>query len=54
MANSTEREKELRPSYTNRDKPKFEISDRLTQFTRPVQLKQDTLHSLETSYIYKT
>ena len=39
MENSTERVKGLRPSYTNRDKPKFEISDKLTQFTRPVQLK---------------
>ena len=39
MANFTEREKGLRPTYTNRDKPKFEISDKLTQFTRPVQLK---------------
>ena len=49
MANSTEREKELRPSYTNRDKPEFEISDKLTQFTWPVKLKKDTFHSLETS-----
>ena len=39
MANSTERVKGLRPSYTNRDKPEFEISDKLTQFTRQVQLK---------------
>ena len=39
MANSTERVKGLRPSYTNRDKPEFEISDELTQFTIPVQLK---------------
>ena len=33
MANFTEGVKELRPSYTNRDKPEFEISDKLTQFT---------------------
>ena len=39
MANFTEREKGLRPSYTNRDKSKFDISDKLTQFTWPVQLK---------------
>ena len=39
MANSIERVKGLRPSYTNRDKPEFEISDKLTQFTRQVQLK---------------
>ena len=39
MTNFTEQVKELRPSYTNRDKQKSEISDKLTQFTRPVQLK---------------
>ena len=39
MANFTGRVKGLRPSYTNRDKPEFEISDRLTQSTRQVQLK---------------
>ena len=32
MTNSTAKVKELRPSYTNRDKPQFEISDKLTQF----------------------
>ena len=33
MGNSIERVKGLRPSYTNRDKPEFEISDKSTQFT---------------------
>ena len=33
MANSNEGVKGLRPSYMGRDKPKFEISDNLTQFT---------------------
>ena len=33
MGNAIERVKELRPSYTNRDKPEFEISDKSTQFT---------------------
>ena len=39
MANFTEGVKGLRPSYTSRDKPEFEISDKLTQFTKQVQLK---------------
>ena len=39
MANFTERVKELRPSYANRDKPEFEILDKLTRSTWPVQLK---------------
>ena len=39
LANFTEGVKGLRPSYTSRDKPEFEISDKLTQFTWPVQLK---------------
>ena len=39
MANFTGRVKEIRPSYTNRDKQEFEISDTLTQSTRQVQLK---------------
>ena len=33
MANFTEGVKGLRPSYTIRDKPEFEISDKITQFT---------------------
>ena len=32
MTNFIEGEKELRPSYTSRDKPEFEKSDKLTQF----------------------
>ena len=36
MENSTEREKGLCPSYTNRDKPESKITDKLTQFTRSV------------------
>ena len=33
MANSTQKGKGLRPSYTNRDKLEFDLSDNLTQFT---------------------